>query len=194
MTLLLQEGVQGRPVYRWTVEKYVRAIEAGEFPPDYQAELIDGIIVEKMSIGTPHAYAVTMLAEILPDNLPRRSYGVRTQNPVVIPPGSRPEPDAFVLNAPNRAFAKRDPTAADLLLVIEVSDSTYDFDRYTKLSIYAAGMVPEYWIVDISRRRLLRFAEPDGVEAYAKTEEYAADQTLDHPTFGRIPVAELFAD
>ena len=193
MTLLLQEGVQGRPVYRWTVEKYVRAIEAGEFPPDYQAELIDGIIVEKMSIGTPHAYATRTLRSRFERTL-GDAYVVGSQEPVVLPNTSRPEPDLWLAAPPPQRYARRDPGPDDLSLVVEVADSSFDFDEKTKLPMYSVAMVVEYWIVDIPRRRLLRYTEPDGVEAYAKTEEYAADQTLDHPTFGRVPVAELFAD
>ena len=193
MTLLLQEGVQGRPVYRWTIERYLRAIEAGDFPADYKAELIDGIIIEKMPIGTPHSFATRTLRSRFERSL-GSTYVVGSQEPILLPTSSRPEPDLWLATPPPTRYATRDPGPEDLALVVEVADSSFDFDQETKLPVYAAARIPEYWIVDIPRRRLLRFADPDGVEAYAKTEEYAADQTLDHPTFGRVAVAELFAD
>ena len=187
------DGPSVRP-HRWTLDSYLRAIEAGVFPPESRYELIKGVLVQHMSIGTPHAYGVTMLADHLRDTLPRGSSVVRSQNPVVIKPASRPEPDAFVARGTNRDYATRDPTAADLLLVCEVADSSYDYDRTTKYALYAEAGIAEYWIVDIARRRLLVFTEPDGVGAYVRERSLGAEEELTHEVFGTLKVGELFAE
>lgn len=193
MTLLLQDGVGGRPVYRWSVADYVRAIEAGQFAPEYRAELIDGLIIEKMPIGTPHAYATTVLNDVLRDALPREEYSVRSQNPIALPPDSRPEPDVAVARGTTRDYAHRDPTPTDLLLVVEVSDSTLRFDIGTKLPIYAEAGIREYWIVDIPNSLLHVHTSPASEAGYANVEVYRRGETLQHALFGGVDVAELFA-
>ena len=186
------EAPSVRP-HRWTLDSYLRAIDAGVFPPGTRCELTNGVLVEHMSIGTPCAFGVTILADHLRDALPREAFVVRSQNPVVLNPTSRPEPDAFVARGTNRDYAQRDPTAADLLLVCEVADSSFEYDRTTKYALYAGARVAEYWIVDIARRRLLVFTEPDGVKAYAQERTLGADEELRHEIFGEFKVGELFA-
>ncbi len=178
--------------HRWTLDSYLRAIEAGVFPPGMRCELICGVLVQHMPIGTPHAYGVTVLADHLRDAVNRDSFVVRSQNPVVVNPTSRPEPDAFVARGTNRDYAQRDPTAVDLLLICEVADTSYDYDRTTKYALYAEASVAEYWIVDISRRRLLVFTEPDGIGAYAQERALGPDEAFVHEVFGTLRVGELF--
>lgn len=181
-------------VHRWTLDLYLRAIADGYFAPDLRAELLDGVIFEHMPIGSPHAFATTVLGELLREALPRAEYTVRTQNPFILNQASRPEPDAFVARGPNRKYVNSDPRAADLLLVAEVSHSTLDYDLRTKLPLYGAASVVEYWVVDIPNRRLLVHTAPDGIGAYAKTETYCGGRVLIHERFGTIDPADLFVD
>ncbi len=178
--------------HRWTLDSYLRAIEAGVFPPETRCELINGVLVEHMSIGTPHAFGTRQLRNSLQRKLGPDAV-IGSQEPVVLNPSSRPEPDAFVARGTNRDYAAHDPTAADLLLVCEVADSSFEYDRTTKYALYAEARVAEYWIVDIARRRLLVFTEPDGVKAYATERSFGAEEKFVHETFGTLIVGGFFA-
>ena len=180
--------------HRWTLDSYLRAIEAGVFPPEMRAELIDGILVVKdMPIGTPHALATRKLRKLLQRNLGLEAV-IGSQEPVILGANSRPEPDAFVARGADDDYAQGDPTAADLLLICEVSNSTFAYDRTTKYKLYASAGVPEYWIVDLKTRRLLVFTEPTEAGDYAQERSFDATADFEHERFGRILLRDLFVE
>lgn len=84
---------------------------------------------------------------------------VQVQNPIVVPDRSEPQPDLALI--PRRIDRRALPSAADVLLVIEVSDSSLHYDRTTKLPLYAAAGIPEAWIFDLTGDRIERHTEPD---------------------------------
>lgn len=153
-------------VARFTVEQYDHMIRAGIFPPDYRAELIAGEIVEMSPIGPPHAACVGRLTRIFSRLLEEPIVWV--QNPIRLDDYSEPEPDVAVLKPRDDFYGKSLPTPADVLLVVEVSETTLDYDRKRKLPLYARAGVPEVWVVDLVGELVETFAEPSG-DAYGLT-------------------------
>ena len=149
----------------WTVTEYRLMGENGALPPNARVELIEGEIVDMPPIGSFHAGVVIQLTGIL-SRAVAGSAIVNVQNPVELSDRSEPEPDLTLLR-PREDFYKRShPRPADVLLAIEVADSTLARDREVKRSLYARHDIPEYWIVDIAGERVLTFREPSG-ERYA---------------------------
>ncbi len=147
-------------VAKFTVGQYDRMIEAGVFPPGYRAELIEGEIIEMSPIGPRHAACVGRLTRLFSRLLDEPIVWV--QNPVRLDDSSEPEPDICVLKPRADFYGESLPTPADVLLLVEVSDSTLEFDRRRKLPLYARSLVPEVWIVNLTDERIETFAEPAG--------------------------------
>jgi Uma2 family endonuclease len=134
--------------HSFTVDEYERIGAAGLLPPDRRLELIDGDIIEMTPIGPPHAYVVDQLAEWAMQQLAGRAR-VRVQGPVRISDLTEPEPDLMVLRPAGSEYRSRHPRPDDVLLVIEVSDTTAHFDRRVKRPLYATAGISELWIVDL---------------------------------------------
>jgi Uma2 family endonuclease len=186
--------------HRITVEEYHRMLDSGAFGPDPRVELLEGVIVEKMTKKPPHVIATDLLEDLLHHLLPRGcGYFVSMGNPVTIEDrDGEPEPDASVFRGTIRDFAGRRRTPADAALLAEVSDTSYDYDRHAKWVTYAAARVPVYWILDLKRRQLEVHTEPtsEGEAAvYARTQIFGPDDEvlliLDGREVGRFPVKEI---
>ena len=149
--------------HRITVEQYYRMGDVGLFAPDERVELIDGEIVDMAPIGASHAYWVERLGTALITALGSRAI-VRTQLPVRLDSISEPQPDIAVVAPRADHFRSAHPTAADVLLLVEISRSTLRFDREVKAPLYARNGVPELWVVDANANELHVHREPrDGV-------------------------------
>lgn len=133
--------------HRFTVEEYQKMGEAGVFGEDDRVELIDGEIVEMTPIGWRHVEAVDRLNHLLWSFAAGR-HRVSVQNPVVLGEHGEQQPDLMLIREPGRTG--RLPEAADVLLVVEVSDSSLAYDRNVKLPRYAAAGIPEAWILDLT--------------------------------------------
>jgi Uma2 family endonuclease len=179
-----------RQPYRIAVEKYERMIAAGILTENDRVELINGEIVPKMPIGSRHAACVTRLTEYLIRNFGNRAT-IGVQNPIVLA-DSEPEPDITVLKRRSDFYATGKPTADDVLLVIEVADSSLEFDRENKLSIYAEAGIGEYWIVNLLENIVEVYREPAG-STYASRQDLSRGQTLAIGVLGgtTIDVAEV---
>jgi Uma2 family endonuclease len=134
----------------FTVAEYHRMGEAGILHEDDRVELIDGVIVQMSPIGSRHAACVDRLAAVLMRALGERAI-VRVQNPVTIGRLSEPQPDLMVLKPRDDFYAARHPGPSDVLLLIEVTDTTGVYDRATKLPLYARSGIVEAWVVDVRR-------------------------------------------
>lgn len=152
-------------IHRFTVEDFARMGEAGIFTQDDRVELIDGEIRDKAPIGPPHAWIVSRLGELLITRLAGTAH-VRVQNPIRLGPHTEPQPDLAVARR-TRDYANRHPDAADVLLVIEVTDSSLPFDRSEKAPRYGRAGVPETWLVDVAARTVTVYTGP-GPEGYAR--------------------------
>lgn len=134
---------------RFTVDEYHRMGQAGILREDDRVELIDGEIVEMTPIGSPHAACVTRLSHLLIRALGERVI-VSVQNPTSIPPHSEPQPDLMVLRPRADFYARAHPEPRDVLLVVEVADTSVSFDRGVKVPLYARAGITEVWLVDLT--------------------------------------------
>ena len=162
-----QERVAEGQRHRFTVDEFARMGEAGIFTGDDRVELLDGEIYEMTPIGPPHAWIVDRLSELLVTRLAGRAH-VRIQNPVRLGRHTEPQPDLAVARA-SGSYAERHPESGDVLLVIEVADSSLRYDRTLKVPRYARSGVPETWLIDIEAGAVPVHTEP-GPDGYAKQE------------------------
>ncbi|AEF99657.1 Uma2 family endonuclease [Methylomonas methanica] len=130
------------------IAEWRRMGEAGIFPPDSRMELIEGEILHMAPIGFNHAGHVARLIHALAPLIQARAI-INAQNPIQLNELSEPEPDFLLLRPEPNFYTTRHPSAADVLLLVEVSDSTLRFDRTQKLRLYANHNIPEYWIVNL---------------------------------------------
>jgi Uma2 family endonuclease len=176
--------------HRLTVDDYYRMAEVGVLSPDDRTELIEGEIIDMAPIGSAHADVVRLLNQRLV-----RAVGdsavVSIQLPVRLSQRSEPQPDLALLNPKARGYRRMHPTADDVLLLIEISDTTLRYDVGVKARLYATHGVAEYWVVDLVANRVWRHRKPSGTQ-YSERTEIAAG-TLEIPNgLGEIAVAELF--
>jgi Uma2 family endonuclease len=157
MGLIDQPAVLQR--HRVTVDEYYRMAEAGVLAPDARVELIEGEVVDMAPIGTRHASAVKRLNQLLSSAVVGRAI-VAVQDPVRLGDLSEPEPDVMLLAPRADFYAERHPTAADVLLLVEVSDTTARYDRQIKVPLYARHGVAEVWVVDLDARVLRVHRKP----------------------------------
>src|SRR2546423_6539954 len=151
----------------FTVAEYERMGEAGIFAADDRVELIEGEIVEMSPIGKRHAACVDMLAELLRDQL-QHSVTIRVQNPIQLDDYSEPQPDIAILKRREDFYRQALPQPADVLLIIEVCDTTLEYDRQIKLPLYARAGIPEVWLVNLTDEQIETYAQPAG-DAYQTT-------------------------
>ena len=182
---------------RFTADEFLRMAEVGILCEDDRLELIDGEMVDKMGKKAGHSYATKEALKALEGRLPA-GWTSRKEEPVRIPEYDEPEPDVAIVRGTDADYEDRIPTAADVALVVEVSDTTLAQDRGKKLSAYAKGRIPVYWIVDLKRRLVEVRSQPYGkgkLAGYARCEIYQeGDQVpvvLDGQEVGRVAVSDL---
>jgi len=160
----LLEYPQKHPI---SAEEYLRMGEAGVFAPDARLELIEGEIIEMAPIGSPHAGCVNKLTRLFVRRAGEAAV-VAVQNPVIISNLSVPQPDLALLRSRADDYASSHPRTSDVLLVVEVADTTLAFDLGRKASLYARCGIAELWVVDVNARAIHVFREP-GKNGYAET-------------------------
>jgi len=161
---------------RFTADEFHRMVQVGIFSERERVELIDGEIVVMSPIGNRHAACISRANRALVTSAGVDAI-VQPQGPLRLDLYYEPEPD-FVLLRPRADFyATRHRSPADVLLVIEIADSSLEYDRDVKAPIYAAAGVPEYWLADLNANTLWRYSSPErGV--YARVEECRRGQTI----------------
>ncbi len=141
---------------RFTVEDYDRMAEAGILTEDERVELIAGEIIEMAAIGARHMTCVNRLTMIIARHL-AKGLTVSIQNPVRLSNESEPEPDISVIHDRNYAIV---PAPSDVFLVMEVADSSREYDRGIKMPLYAAAGIAEAWLVDLVAEMIERYTDP----------------------------------
>jgi len=162
--------------YKLSVADYHKLGSAGILNSDSRVELIDGELLEMAPIGSLHAATVARLHELFYEQT-RDVALVWQQNPVTLQPRSEPQPDLTLLKFRADHYVHALPTAADVLLIVEVSDTTLDYDRGDKLRLYARHGIPEYWILDLQAKRLEVYREPHA-KGYTRTLEFNVQDTV----------------
>lgn len=138
---------------RFTVDDYHRMAKAGILHEDDRVELLDGEIIEMAPIGSRHAFCVIALTEQFITQAAGRVV-VSVQNSVRLSRQSEPQPDLLLLRPPADRYKDTLPGPEDVLLVIEVADTTAASDRRVKLPKYAAAGIPEAWLVNLPRNSI----------------------------------------
>lgn len=135
---------------RFSVDEYYKMIELGILKDYEKAEIIEGELIPKMPIGDKHAFVVDILSAFLIKNVSDK-IRVRVQNPVRLSDFDEPEPD-IVLADLTKYDGKRHPRPEEIIVIIEVSDSTLKYDRDVKIPLYAEAEIPEVWIINLPNK------------------------------------------
>lgn len=141
------------PRHLITVEAYHKMGEAGIFSPEERVELIEGEVIDMAPIGSEHAGTVKKLNELFAYALHGKAI-VAVQGPVALGHLSEPEPDLAVLQMREDYYRLQHPGPEDILLLIEVADTTARYDREVKVPLYARHGIPEVWLIDLKEGRL----------------------------------------
>jgi Uma2 family endonuclease len=147
------------PLHRITVDEYERIIAAGALEDPSRVELIDGYMVDKMGKNAGHRYATKETLKALDARLPP-GWTSQKEEPVRIPTYDEPEPDIAIIRGTDADYRQRIPTAADVGLLVEVSETTLSQDRGKKRSAYAKARIPVYWIVNLVERQVEVYTRP----------------------------------
>ena len=170
------EAAQTRERRRFNVAEYYAMADAGILTEKDRVELLDGEIVVMAPIGNRHAFCVDWLNRFWILALAERAI-VRIQNPVRLNNSSEPEPDITLLAWRDDFYASAHPGPQDVMLLIEVADSTADSDRDDKLPLYARAGIPEVWIVNLRDRRVETYAESHG-DRYGHVRFYGSGESV----------------
>jgi Uma2 family endonuclease len=147
------------PRHRLTVGEYYRMAEAGILAPDARVELIEGEIVDMTPVGSGHMSVVNRLNRMLTVAVGELAI-VQVQGPVRLGDRSEPEPDLALLKPRADFYREKHPTPEDVLLIIEVSDTTVAYDRSVKIPLYARHGVLEVWLIDLESSRIYVHRNP----------------------------------
>jgi len=177
----------------FTFDDCLRMAETGILSPTDRVELIHGEILVVSPAGPRHAAIIDAANRTLV-GLAGDTAIVRIQSTVVLDAFAAPEPDIALLRPRNDFYATKHPCAADITLIIEVADSSLEYDTTVKLGLYAILGISEYWVADLQGNRLLVYSAPEG-DAYREERELHRGDTV-APRFlpdCRIPVDLLLS-
>ena len=160
----------------FTVAEYYRMAEAGILSEDDRVELLDGEVIEMSPIGSRHAACVDRLNGFL-NGVKGPRFIVRVQNPIRLDDHSEPQPDITLLRVRFDFYAAAHPTPADVMIVIEVADSSVELDRQVKLPLYAQAEVPEVWLANLPNDTVEFYAQPSN-GAYQVAKVFRRGETV----------------
>lgn len=154
-----RERVEEPVKHRLSVTDFVRMAEAGILREDDRIELIEGELIEMAPIGSKHLSTVAVLSEMLTLAATGKAF-VISQSPVTLNDDSQPEPDLVLLKPRDDHYSTAVPVPADVLLLIEVADTTLNYDRNTKIPLYARAGIPEIWLVNLKDNSIEVYRDP----------------------------------
>jgi Uma2 family endonuclease len=143
----------------FTFAEYQRLVELGFLTEDDRVELIRGELIQMAAKGTLHSVCNTKLMRELERLVGERAV-VRGQEPIVLPSDSSPEPDIVIARGQPDDYLESHPHPQDILLVIEIADSSLEYDQNVKLALYAEDQIQDYWIVNLNADRVERYRYP----------------------------------
>lgn len=186
----------GVAVRRFSVDEYHRLIQEGYFAADERYELLDGLIVHKMSRDPIHDAAMEIADDVLRSRLPA-GWRVRVQCAITTA-DSEPEPDLVIVRGRPVDHVARHPGPQELAIVVEVANTPLADDRTVKGLVYARASIGVFWIINLIDRRVEVYTDPSGPDsapAYRRREDFVAGQAVPLMIGGvavaPVPVAEL---
>lgn len=171
----------------FTVQEYHRMAEAGLFTEDDRVELIEGDILEMSPIGSRHAACVKRLIRLFDRRVRDRAI-VAAQDPIQLGHSSEPQPDIALLKPRSDFYAAQHPGPADVLLLVEVGDTTIEYDRQVKLPLYARYGIAEVWLVDLEAQVVNVYRIP-GPEGYREMQQLQRDTSCAPHAFPDLELA-----
>ncbi|MBW4642319.1 MAG: Uma2 family endonuclease [Goleter apudmare HA4340-LM2] len=179
---------------RFTIDEYHRLIELGFFQEGEslrdgkteRIELIRGELMQMVAKGTPHTVCGSIICQQI-DRLLADRATVRAQDPITLPNDSEPEPDVVIVRGNHVDYLAHHPYPEDILLVVEISDSTLTYDQTKKLEVYAEAGISHYWIVNLNARQLECYSQPyqntQGNFSYLSKQIFLSHQSVTIPGF-----------
>ncbi len=178
------------PKRRFSVREFHQLMEAGILHEDDRVELIHGEIIQMSPIGPKHAGNIDRIVRKL-TFLFEESAIIRSQNPIQLDEFSEPEPDISVVKPRHDFYTNSHPKPEEIRLIIELSESSLEYDQEIKLPLYAAAGIPEYWIIDLRTSRIIVFTEPSEAQ-YLNVKTFQANEKVDTPGLPKpLAVREL---
>ncbi len=172
--------------YRFTVHEYERMGATGVFAADDRLELIDGEVVTMAPIGSAHAGCVGRLTRLFSQVVGNRAL-VWVQNPVRLDERSEAQPDLALLRPRTDFYSAGHPGPDDVLLIVEVADTTVEYDLDVKAPLYARAGIPTTWVVDLAERCVHVLSDP-APSGYTAAERATGEATLSVGGLGGITV------
>ena len=178
MPIALLEPLESPPRKRWTRAE-CEVLGASGLLAGQHFELIDGELIDKMGKNRPHVRALVLLKEWAIAVFGYRR--IQQEAPIDVAPednpANEPQPDLVILRESVLQFRSANPKPQDIAMVIEVSDSTLSFDLGTKAALYARAGIPDYWVLDVNKRRLFVHRKPIG-SSYSSVVVYHGNECI----------------
>jgi Uma2 family endonuclease len=178
-------------VRRFTPAEFLALAEVGILTSGDRVELLDGVIIKMTPIGDPHAATVDIYTEMLPSGVDRGTL-LRVRGPLALDEHSRLYPDLMLLRRREDYYRLSPPTPENVLLLIEVAETSVEYDRNEKLPRYANAGIPEVWLTILPERIIEAHTEPSSGR-YAHTRIFALGDTITAGCFPDValPVSEI---
>ncbi len=173
--------------YRFSVKIYDLMIERGVLDENDNVELLNGEIIDKMSKGKKHAYYNDLISDYLKGTFGKESI-VRNQNPIHLDGFSQPEPDIVLAKLPREKYLAQHPTPEDILLIVEVSDSTLYFDRNEKGLAYSQAGIGQYLLINVENSTVEDYRNPNN-DGYATKQTYKIGDVFSLLAFPKVEIA-----
>ena len=178
------------PARHFSVEEYHRMVEVGILGEDERVELIGGRILKMPPIGSQHAAYVSFLNRKL--RAIEETVIVRIQYPIILDDETEPQPDVAVVKFKANAYADSHPHAGDILLLMEVADTSLEEDRLIKLPRYADSGIPEVWIFNLIENIVEVYREPltlaNGIPGYRRRTDFGVGESLSPEAFPNLEI------
>ena len=176
-------GVKPRLI---TVSEYDRMIEAGIYTENDRIELLNGKIIETMPKGPKHTSANSKIIRFF-IRLFNEELIVRSQDPIRLDDFSEPEPDIVLANRDEKEYAENHPTPSDILLVMEISDTTLGYDRDDKAIAYSRNGIRQYLLLNLKNETLEDYREPNA-DGYGAKRTYRSGDVFNLVAFPEIEI------
>ncbi len=169
---------------RFTISEYHQMAEVGILTPSDRVELINGEILEMSPIGKRHAACVNRLNQLFSQTLGDRIL-MSVQNPILLNNLSEPQPDIALLQPRTDFYASGHPQPADIFLIVEVADSSINYDQEVKIPLYSASGITEVWLIDLNQNTLQVYQQPTPSN-YQIIQQFQPENSLSSLAFPEI--------